>query len=195
MLIRIASPNEYPQHTFLWGNKQTYPLLITKYPPYQFIWGYARKRIYKSCSLQIEKFFTRDNCTTSINEPHDAKQLPSILIFQFATQILKYLSVDHTDVLVLTLPPQKKTQQLFFAIRPFNADGAEQQTVVHTIRMPRAKNIFYHITHLSLNVFVTTNWTLINILDHKSTYSASNTVLLIEKYYEFFLRKHTHLTL
>ena len=32
--------NEYPQHTFLWRNKQNYPLIITKYPPYLFhcIW-------------------------------------------------------------------------------------------------------------------------------------------------------------
>ena len=28
--------NEYPQHTFLWRNKQNYPLIITKYPPYLF---------------------------------------------------------------------------------------------------------------------------------------------------------------
>ena len=46
VLIRIASAryllespqqgdsNEYPQHMFLWRNKQIYPLTITKYPPY-----------------------------------------------------------------------------------------------------------------------------------------------------------------
>ena len=50
---------------------------------------YARKRIYKSCSLQIEYFFTRDNCTTSISEPRDAKQLSSIQNFQSAPQIIK----------------------------------------------------------------------------------------------------------
>ena len=27
---------EYPQHTFLWRNKQNYLLIITKYPPYLF---------------------------------------------------------------------------------------------------------------------------------------------------------------
>ena len=26
--------NEYPQHMFLWRNKQNYPLIITKTPPY-----------------------------------------------------------------------------------------------------------------------------------------------------------------
>ena len=26
--------NEYPQHMFLWRNKQNYLLIITKYPPY-----------------------------------------------------------------------------------------------------------------------------------------------------------------
>ena len=26
--------NEYPQQMFLWRNKQTYPLIISKYPPY-----------------------------------------------------------------------------------------------------------------------------------------------------------------
>ena len=39
VLIRIAQrgdSNEYPQHMFLWRNKQTYPLIITKYPPYLF---------------------------------------------------------------------------------------------------------------------------------------------------------------
>ena len=44
-------------------------------------------------------FFTRDNFTTSIGEPHDAEQLSSILNFQSATQIIKYLCVDDTDVL------------------------------------------------------------------------------------------------
>ena len=37
VLIRIASAsdsNEYPQHTFIWRNKQNYPLIITKYSPY-----------------------------------------------------------------------------------------------------------------------------------------------------------------
>ena len=28
--------NEYPQHMFLWGDKQNYPLIITKYPSYLF---------------------------------------------------------------------------------------------------------------------------------------------------------------
>ena len=72
--------------------------IYTKYTPYLFFWEYARKRIYKSCSLQIEMFFTRDNCT-SINEPHDAKQISSILNFQSETQFINFLSVDHTDVL------------------------------------------------------------------------------------------------
>ena len=30
--------NEYPQHIFLWRNKENYPLIITKYPPYLFHW-------------------------------------------------------------------------------------------------------------------------------------------------------------
>ena len=29
--------NEYPQHMFLWRNKQRYLLIITKYPRYQFV--------------------------------------------------------------------------------------------------------------------------------------------------------------
>ena len=30
--------NEYPQHMFLWRNKQNHPLIITTYPPYLFHW-------------------------------------------------------------------------------------------------------------------------------------------------------------
>ena len=33
--------NEYPQHMFLWRNKQIYPLIITKYPPCLFHWEYT----------------------------------------------------------------------------------------------------------------------------------------------------------
>ena len=33
---RPSDSNEYPQHMFLWSNKQNYPLIITKYPPYLF---------------------------------------------------------------------------------------------------------------------------------------------------------------
>ena len=33
---RRGDSNEYPQHMFLWSNKQNYPLIITKYPPYLF---------------------------------------------------------------------------------------------------------------------------------------------------------------
>ena len=29
---RRGDSNEYPQHIFLWRNKQNYPLIITKYP-------------------------------------------------------------------------------------------------------------------------------------------------------------------
>ena len=42
-IIFISSPwrgnsNEYPQHMFLWRNKQNYPLIITKYAPDLFHW-------------------------------------------------------------------------------------------------------------------------------------------------------------
>ena len=37
--------NEYPQHTFLWRNKQIYPLIFTKYPPYVF--HRNPKKVYK----------------------------------------------------------------------------------------------------------------------------------------------------
>ena len=33
--------NEYPQHIFLWRNKQNYPLIITKYLPYLFFCPHA----------------------------------------------------------------------------------------------------------------------------------------------------------
>ena len=36
--IRQGDSNEYPQHSFLWRNKQNYPLIMTKYPPYLFYW-------------------------------------------------------------------------------------------------------------------------------------------------------------
>ena len=32
----LTSCLQYPQHIFLWSNKQNYPLTITKYPPYLF---------------------------------------------------------------------------------------------------------------------------------------------------------------
>ena len=40
-LPRQGNSNEYPQHMFLWRNKQTCPLIITKYPSYLFFcqWG------------------------------------------------------------------------------------------------------------------------------------------------------------
>ena len=33
---RGGDSNDYPQHIFLWRNKQNYPSIITKYPPYLF---------------------------------------------------------------------------------------------------------------------------------------------------------------
>ena len=35
---RRADSNEYPQHMFLWRNKENYPLIITKYPSHLFCW-------------------------------------------------------------------------------------------------------------------------------------------------------------
>ena len=38
---RRGDSNEYryPQHRFLWRNKQNYPIIITRYPPYPFHWS------------------------------------------------------------------------------------------------------------------------------------------------------------
>ena len=36
MFLCRGDSNEYPQHMFLWRNKQNYPLIITKYPSYLF---------------------------------------------------------------------------------------------------------------------------------------------------------------
>ena len=33
---RQGDSNEYPQHMFLWRNKQNDPVIIPKYPPYLF---------------------------------------------------------------------------------------------------------------------------------------------------------------
>ena len=40
-LPQRGGSNEYPQHMFLWRNKQNYPLIITKYPPYLFYWRWT----------------------------------------------------------------------------------------------------------------------------------------------------------
>ena len=51
VLIRIASTprrgdsNEYPQHMFLWRNKENYPSIIIKYPPYLFFWPSFSSRL------------------------------------------------------------------------------------------------------------------------------------------------------
>ena len=44
--------NEYPQHMFLWRNKQNYHLVITKYPPYLFhcLSSYSLYRSYNTFS-------------------------------------------------------------------------------------------------------------------------------------------------
>ena len=56
VLIRIASwgdSNEYPQHMFLWRNKQNYPFIIMKYPPLTFHWRFHKiELIYLLCWLQ-----------------------------------------------------------------------------------------------------------------------------------------------
>ena len=35
-VVGTRCSNEYPQHMFLWRNKQNYPSIIIKYPPYLF---------------------------------------------------------------------------------------------------------------------------------------------------------------
>ena len=37
---------------------------------------YARKRIHNGCLVQIESPVTQDNCSPSLDKPHDAEQLP-----------------------------------------------------------------------------------------------------------------------
>ena len=37
----------------------------------------ARKRIYNSCSVQLENAVTRGNSSTSLGKPRDVEQLPS----------------------------------------------------------------------------------------------------------------------
>ena len=38
MFLSRGDSNEYPQHMFLWRNKQNYLLIITKYAPYLSYW-------------------------------------------------------------------------------------------------------------------------------------------------------------
>ena len=45
---------------------------------------YTRKGIHNDCSVRIENSVTQDNCSASLGESRDAKQLPSWRNFQSA---------------------------------------------------------------------------------------------------------------
>ena len=71
-----GNSNEYPQHLFLWRNKQSYPLIITKYPPYLFHWG--------NLNQWLEEYGTRNYFMTNLHESYVAE-----LGIELATPVLE----------------------------------------------------------------------------------------------------------
>ena len=61
-LPRQGDSNEYPQHMFLWRNKQNCPLIITKYPPYLFLClaykAFSQCISFLNISVKVKLFFT-----------------------------------------------------------------------------------------------------------------------------------------
>ena len=57
-LPQRGDSNEYPQHMFLWRNKQNYPIIITKYPSYLIICSTDLDSYIKPCySRRDNKFW------------------------------------------------------------------------------------------------------------------------------------------
>ena len=65
----------------------------------------ARKRIHNGCAVRIENSVTRDNWSSSLGKPHDAKQLYSWRNFQSAPH--NHSRFLYTTVMNVTIKPSE----------------------------------------------------------------------------------------
>ena len=83
---RRGDSNEYPQHMFLWKNKQNYPLLITKYSPYLFHWSHQSDFVYNEQHV-IMGIYELENLLLQSNQPCSIITLHQVVFLAFSTGV------------------------------------------------------------------------------------------------------------